>query len=137
MQEHDFGLVDEVQDFKSIPAGEYTVKIDEVRVGVTREGSERWALRLVVTDGDYAGRTAAWDGLTWSERGLPRVKFVLSRLGFDVAGRLALEPGDLVGHEAHVRLIEEEQTDATTGRRAVRLKVPYTGWTHAASGTPF
>ena len=137
MQEHDFGRVDEVQDFKSIPAGEYTVKIDEVRVGVTRDGSERWAMRLVVTDGDYAGRTAAWDGLAWSERGLPRVKFVLSRLGFDVAGRLALEPDDLVGHEAHVRLIEEEQTDATTGRRVVRLKVPYTGWNRVASGTPF
>jgi hypothetical protein len=137
VQEIDFGRVGEVQDFKSIPAGEYTVRIEEVRVGVTRDGAERWAMRLVVTDGDYAGRTAAWDGLTWSERGLPRVKFVLARLGFDVAGRLALESGDLVGHEAHVRLVEEERTDAATGEQVVRLKVPYTGWARASNGAPF
>jgi len=136
MQEHDYGTIDEPQDFKSIPAGEYTVRIADVRVGVTRDGSERWGMRLVVTDGEYAGRTAAWDGLTFSERGLPRVKFVLSRLGFDVGGRLALEPEDLIGHEAHVRLLEEEVTNAE-GRSVSRLRVPFTGWSRAANGAPF
>ena len=54
---------DEVTDFQSIPVGEYTVRVGEVRVGVTRDGSERWGMRLIVSEGDYAGRTAAWDGL--------------------------------------------------------------------------
>ena len=47
--------------------------IEEVRPGATREGSPRWACRLEVAEGEYAGRTAAWDSLVFSERGLPRV----------------------------------------------------------------
>lgn len=134
MQEHDFGRVDEVTDFKSVPAGEYTVRIGEVRVGVTRDGAERWGLKLVVATGDFAGRTAAWDGLVWSERGLPRVKHVLGRLGFDVSGTLRIEPEDLVGLEVHVILHDDERIDPISGRPIQRLKVPFTGYESVANG---
>jgi hypothetical protein len=137
MQEHDFGRVEDVKDFQSIPAGEYTVRVAHVREGVTREGSERWAMQLVVSDGDYAGRTAAWDALIWSEKGLPRAKFVLAQLGFDVEGRLALEAQDLIDREAHVRLVTQESFDELSQRTIVRLKVPYTGYSRAANGAPF
>lgn len=132
-QVHDFEQVSEPEDFKSIPAGEYTVRVAEVRVGVTRDGAERWGMRLEVADGEYAGRTAAWDGLVWSERGLPRVKLVLSRMGFDVSGRLALEPRDLVGREVHARLVDDDWTDPDTGRSVSRLTVPFRGYRRVAS----
>jgi hypothetical protein len=134
MQSHDFGAVQDNHSFTSIPAGEYRCRICEVRVGLTKEGSERWALRLEVAGGDLAGRTAAWDGLVWSERGLPRVKYVLARLGFDVSGRLALEAYDLVGREVTATLQEEERDDPLSGQRVVRLRVPYYGYGPLANG---
>ena len=139
MQERDWSSVGEVEDFLSIPAGEYRCRIGEVRVGVTRDGSERWGLRLEVCDGDYAGRTAAWDGLIWSERGLPRIKYVLGRLGFDTSGRLALAPEHLVDRVVVATLQEEEREDPISGRRVVRLRVPYLGYAPAENGsrTPF
>lgn len=127
----DFGPVGSVEDFVLVPPGTYTCRIAEVREGITRDGSARWALRLEVADGEYAGRTAAWDGLVWSERGLMRVKFVLERLGFDVGGVLEVEPGDLVGRRARVQLFEEEWYDSRTGRQRTRLSVPYTGYDEA------
>ena len=80
----DFSLVDDVESFISVPEGIYLCRIADVREGVTRDGSPRWGIRLEVAEGEYAGRTAAWDGLPWSERGLPRVKQVLSHCEADL-----------------------------------------------------
>ena len=102
-----------------------------VRLGILAllcDGSPRWAIRLEVVEGEYAGRTAAWDGLVWSERGLPRVKNVLKRLGFDVTGPLNVDPEDLVGCRITAEYITEEREDPESGRRIVRLRVPYMGY---------
>lgn len=124
----DFSEVDEVRDFVAVPEGEYLARIAEVRPGTTRDGNPRWGLRLVVADGDYAGRTAAWDALVWSERGLPRVKEVLRLLGFDVSGRVEVEPADLQGRELRAQFVSEAWEDPVTGQRQTRLRVPYRGY---------
>jgi len=128
----DFSQIDDIESYVSIPEGCYLCRVAEVREGQTREGSPRWGLRLEVAEGDYAGRTAAWDGLVFSERGLPRVKQVLSRLGLDVSGVLDLAPGDLLGLRAQVQFLTEDREDPLTGRHQVRLRVPYAGY--AAAG---
>lgn len=133
-QEHDFSSVGDAVEFISVPPGAYRCKIGEVRVGVTKEGSERWGLRLEVADGEYAGRTAAWDGLVWSERGLPRIKYFLKLLGYDTGGRVKLQPHDLVGREVQATLQEEQREDPLSGRFVVRLRVPYLGYAHAENG---
>lgn len=125
---YDFSDVEDVDSFVSVPEGEYVCRVAEVREGQSRDGSERWSLRLEVTEGEWAGRTAAWDSLTWSERGIHRVKSVLTALGLDTRGELELEPRDLVGRQADVRFMLEEREDPTTGRRQVRLRVPYLGY---------
>ncbi len=130
----DFSAVDDTESFVSIPEGTYLCRIAEVREGRTREGSPRWGLRLEVAEGEHAGRTAAWDGLTFSERGLPRVKQVLARLGFDVSGTLDLHPSDLMGLRARVQFVTEEREDPLTGRRVVRLRVPYAGYESPGNG---
>ena len=79
-------------------------------------------------DGDFAGRTAAWDGLNWSERGMQRVKYVLDKLGFDVDGELELQPDDLLGRQVLVSVLTEEREDPLTGIRQVRMRVPYMGY---------
>lgn len=124
----DFTEVDDVESFLSIPEGNYYCRVAEVRPGQTREGEPRWSMRLEVTQGDFAGRTAAWDSLSWSERGTRRAKYVLSRLGFEVDRPLNLEPADLVGREVVVEIIAEEWQDPSSGQRVVRPKVPFMGY---------
>lgn len=124
----DFSQIQDVTSFVSIPEGTYLCKIAEVREQVTRDGSARWAIRLEVVDGEYAGRTAGWDGLNWSERGLPRVKHVLAKLGFEVDGSLELAPNELIGRTVRAIFQEEEREDPLTGSRIVRLRVPYMGY---------
>jgi hypothetical protein len=123
--------VEDVDSFVSVPEGEYLCKIAEVRAGTSKEGAPHWNLRLEVAEGDYAGRTAGWDSITWSTKGVRRVKIVLTALGFDTRGELELEPDELVGLRARVRLTLEEREDAFSGRRQLRLKVPFEGWARA------
>jgi hypothetical protein len=128
----DFTNVEDAESYVSIPEGTYVCRIAEVREGLTRDGSPRWGLRLEVVEGEYAGRTAAWDGLIFSERGLPRVKQVLQRFGFDVSGALELHPTDLVDLRARAQCLLEEYEDKLTGRRQTRLRVPYLGYESVA-----
>lgn len=124
----DFSSIEDLESYVSVPDGTYACRIAEVREGVTRDGSARWAVRLEVAEGDHAGRTAAWDNLVWSERGLPRVKQVLAALGFDVSGTLELHPRDLTGLQARVQFVTEEREDPLSGKKVTRLRVPYSGY---------
>jgi hypothetical protein len=124
----DFSRVEDVESFVSIPEGVYVCRLADVREGVTKDGSPRWSFRLEVAEGDHSGRTAAWDGLNWSERGLPRVKQILQRLGFDVSGPLDIQKDDLLGRRVRAQLCVEEREDPLTGRRVARLRVPYLGY---------
>ena len=130
----DFNGVADVEDYTSVPPGHYPCRIAEVREGVTREGEPRWTFRLEVVEGDYAGRTAAWDGLSWGERGLKRAKYILSSFGFDVSGALDLEPNDLLGLSAWVEVESEEREDPNSGQTVIRPKVPFLGYTDANPG---
>jgi hypothetical protein len=130
----DFSSVDDVESYVSVPAGAHNVRVAEVREGRSRDGSVRWTFRLEVLDGDYAGRTAAWDSLTWSERGIFRVKKVLEALGLDVRGELEIESTDLVNLQARIQVAPEEREDPLTGRRQVRMRVPYLGYTPIDKG---
>lgn len=124
----DFTNVVETEDFASLPQGWYTVKLHEVREGRTKEGDIRWGLKLLVYDGVYAGRVAAWDGLVWSERGAPRAKRLLEALGFNVSGTVDIVPADLIDCRLDVELVLEEWENPTTGRRQRRNVVPYDGF---------
>lgn len=128
----DFRSVDDIDSFVSVPQGVHVCRVAEVREGRARDGSIRWSFRLEVVDGEWAGRTAAWDSLTWSERGVHRVKKVLEALGVDVRGELDIEPADLVGLRARVQVEPEEREDPLSGRRQVRMRVPYLGYGSAA-----
>ena len=125
---YDFSQVQDTQSFISIPEGAYDCRIAEVREGLARDGSVRWSFRLEVLRGEYAGRTAGWDALTWSERGIPRVKRTLAVLGLDVRGEIDIEPNELIGLGARVSFESEEREDALTGNRVARLRVPYAGY---------
>lgn len=125
---YDFSDVEDVEVFVSVPEGEYLCRVAEVREGVARDESLRWSMRLEVVEGDVSGRTAGWDSITWSERGVHRVKHVLDALGFETDGTLDVDTGELIGRQAFVTFKEEEWEDPQTGRRQVRLGVPFIGY---------
>lgn len=124
----DFSHVEDIDSFISIPEGVYACRIAEVREGLSRDNSVRWSYRLEALEGEYAGRTAGWDSLTWSDRGIRRVKRVLESFGLDVSGRVDVQPSDLIGLRARVAFQTEEREDAFTGRHTLRLRVPYAGY---------
>ncbi|MCP3918927.1 MAG: hypothetical protein GY711_25555 [bacterium] len=126
---YDYSGVSDPESFVSVPGGTYPCRIAEVRPGRARDGSEQWSFRLEVLSGDYAGRTAAWDSLTWSERGVVRVKLVLAVFGFDVDGELDIQPQDLEQVSVIAQIQEEAWEDPNTGRRLERMRVPYEGYT--------
>jgi len=124
----DLSQVDNIEDLRSVPPGEYMCRVAEVRESRSPAGHLRWGLRWEVVRGDWAGRTAAWDSLHWSERGLPRVKFALKMLGLDVESTKELAPTALNGREAVVEVRPEEREDSVTGIRRVSNRVPYAGY---------
>jgi hypothetical protein len=132
----DFSQIQDVESFVSVPEGTYLCRVAEVRDGLTRDGSVRWSLRLEVAEGEYAGRTAGWDGLSWSDRGIVRVKRVLEVLGVDVRGEIDLEPRDLVGSLARIEFRSEQWNDPVSGRQVTRLSVPYAGYAPADGPDP-
>ena len=132
---YDFSEVEDIESFVSIPEGEYLCRVAAIREGTARDGSARWSLRLEVVEGELAGRTAGWDSLTWSERAVLRVKHVLDAFGFETDGPLELTPDELLGLQAYVTFREEEREDPQTGRRQVRLSVPFIGYRSAEEVT--
>lgn len=127
--EIDFDRQDNRSDYVTVPEGTYLCRIAEVVPGTTRNGHPRWGVRLVVAEGEYVGRQAAWDGLVFSERGTPRVRRVLAALGLPTRGRVQVEPEDLVGRQCFVKLRPESYTDPLTQHVTRRNEVLYDGYT--------
>ncbi len=136
----DMSEVQDERNYASIPEGVYQLRVGAVRPALARDGSPRWSLKLEVAEGEYAGRVACFDALTWSERGTVRVKLVLAALGFDVSGMVEVEPEDLVGKVAPAQVITERWVDPQ-GEMEVRNTIPFRGWgaqeTVAAGEPPF
>ena len=131
----DFTHINDDKNYTSVPEGFYLVSIAEVRTGMARDGSQRWNLRLDVLEGEFAGRVACFDNLTWSERGLLRVKLVLGALGFDVSGTLNLEIEDLLHRQAKVEVVRESY-EAGDGTVQVRNTIPFRGWRPLEASVP-
>lgn len=132
---HDFSLVPETEtDLVTVPPGEYLCRVREARARRTKDGRhEQWGLCLEVAEGEHAGHFAAWDNLTFSDRGLPRVKLVLRAFGVDVSGVVQIEATELIGREVLCRLHEETYTDPVTEAVTRRLVVGYAGYGHPAA----
>jgi hypothetical protein len=125
--ELEFSKSDEKTDFTSVPAGTYLCEVTDVRPSVTRQGEERWSFRLMVRDGEFVGRQAAWDSLMFTDRALPRVRRVFAALGLPSEGRVRVEPKDLEGRRAFVDVRPGEYTNEL-GEVVRRNEVPYAGY---------
>ena len=118
----------DVDDYVIVEEGTYPLRIESIKPRNNADGDVSWMLRLVLLEGERAGRVAAFDWLNFSERGMHRVRSILSSLGFDVSVPIQVEPADLEGKVANVRLINQETVHPDTGRHQRRSRVPYDGW---------
>ncbi len=123
----------DVDDFVVVEDGEYRMRVGEVRPVEGAAGREAWMLRLELVHGELAGRTAVLDWLNFTERGLRRVRMVLAALEFDVTGSLDVEPEELLGREAMVRVATQESRRESDGRLLRRSRVAYDGWESVCS----
>lgn len=130
----DFETSKKVSDFVSVPAGTYLCRVGQVRPGTTRNGDERWSISLVIAEGQFAGKQAAWDNLVFSPRGLARVRLVFEAFGLPSSGKVDVNPADLEGCTAFVEVRPAEYA-AAGGPVIRRNEVPYAGY-RAVAGAP-
>lgn len=131
--EIDFDAVDNNLDYVTVPAGTYLCRVGEVRPGTTRGGDERWAVRLVVAEGEFTGRQAAWDSLVFSTRGRARARKIFSALGLPSKGKVTVQPEDLEGMQAFVEVRPVKFTHPG-GETVRRNEVPYDGYSPVEEG---
>ena len=125
--ELDFDATDEINDYVTVPPGTYLCRVAEVRQRTTRNGEPLWSLRLLVAEGEYTGRQAAWDNLVFSTRGRARVRRVFEALGLPASGKVSFEPNMIEGREAFVEVRHAEYRN-TAGTLVRRNEVPYEGY---------
>ena len=126
----------DVDDFVAVEEGDYRVRVGGVLEKRRPESGVAWMLRMELVDGERAGRTAVTDWLNFNPRGMRRVRMVLAALGFDVSESLEVEPTDLVGRQAMVRVTVQESQHAVTLRVQRRNRVPYDGWSPVGGDEP-
>jgi len=123
----DFENSGQITDFTTVPAGAYLCRIAEVRDRQSRAGDTMWSIRLVVTEGEFTGRMAAWDNLVFSNRGLNRVKSILVALGLPSDGTVDLNPEDLMEKEVFVE-VRPADYHSPEGVMTRRNEIPYDGY---------
>lgn len=122
----DFSKVDDVKDFEPLPDDRYLCRIIEIKEDSTQGGDEMWKLTHEILEGKYSGRRV-FDRLVFSEKAMKRVKLILSRLGLDVSGEVALEPSMIKGKRCWVEVRQEDYDDGE-GNTKMRNVVTFSGY---------
>lgn len=129
----DFSQIKDEQGRSLLPDGTYLCRVLDVVPEQTKAGDECWRLDLEVIEGDYAKRRI-FDRLVFSEKALPRVKFICSRLGLDTSGEVDLRLEHLLDRIACVTVFTEEIVSNDGLKKKVN-KVPWDGYTAVALPT--
>lgn len=119
-----------VDNFVVVEEGAYRMRVGEARESGGTEGSVSWMLKLQLVDGPMAGRNAVVDWLNFTDRGMHRVRSVLAALGYDTTRPVEVEPTDLLGKVATIRVETRESTERVGEKERTirRSRVTYDGW---------
>ncbi len=119
---------DEVDDFVIVEDGEHLMRVGGAKQMDGAEGRISWMLRMELVHGIRAGRTAVTEWVNFTPRGLHRARLILAALGFDVSDTLEVEPHELIGRKAYLRVATEETLREADQRVQRRSRVAYDGW---------
>ena len=97
-----FDDVEDEKDFTPLPAGKYSVVVEDVTEKTTKAGNDMWSLKLKVTHGEFEGRFL-FDNLVFlSGPGMQKVKMVFKRCGLPHEGTIDCWPDKLIGQKFYV-----------------------------------
>jgi len=94
-------------DFSPLPEGEYLCEVEEVDdTGKTKAGDEMWGIKFKVVGGEYDGRYI-FDNMVFSDKALPRLKLICSRLGIEADTEVNLTGKSLLGRKVYLDIVEK------------------------------
>jgi hypothetical protein len=124
----DFDSVPDMDDFSTLPEGDYSCELESVEEKNTRAGDEMWSLKFRVLNEEYENRII-FDNMVFSdnEKAQQRVKLICSRLGLNTKGRTTLSPDMIEGKQCIISVIETEYIDAAEKTKR-RNEVEFSGY---------
>ncbi len=123
--EVNFDTIPDAEDYDPIPSGHYHMRVEKVTEKQTTLKDVMFNMKLVIVEGEYEGRKV-WDNITFSEKGMKRVKLVCSRLGIDVSGSVNVTPELLTDCEARVEVIQSSYSK--DGKEVQKNEVTFAGY---------
>lgn len=122
-----FQDVDETQQFKVIPEGDYVAEIAKVEETKTKNVDDMWKVQFKVIEGEHTGTTIN-TFLVFNEGGYGNIKKLYKEIGgFDLAKAHNCVPSDIEGEKVIITVNIGEYTN----REGVKVKnntIPYGGF---------
>lgn len=122
-----FQDVDETQQFKVIPEGDYVAEIAKVEETKTKNDDDMWKVQFKVIEGEHTGTTIN-TFLVFNEGGYGNIKKLYKEIGgFDLAKAHNCVPSDIEGEKVIITVNIGEYTN----REGVKVKnntIPYGGF---------
>ena len=117
--------------FEPLPDGQYKAFIKEVREKQGPKGMY-FSIEWMITDGEFRGRKI-WGSIFFTIPSLPRLKIMISRLGFDVSHPMDVTSEVLTGKQAWITL-ELKSYRNNNGDEVRTNKITYAGFDPIGEG---
>lgn len=127
MPKVNFKDVDETQQFKVIPEGDYVAEIAKVEETKSQKGDDMWKVQFKVIEGDQKGATIN-TLMVFNDGGYGNIKKLYKEIGgFDLAKSHNCVPSDIEGEKVIITV----QIGEYTNKEGVKVKnnsIPFGGF---------
>nr|DAU58674.1 MAG TPA: Protein of unknown function (DUF669) [Caudoviricetes sp.] len=122
-----FQDVDETQQFKVIPEGDYVAEIVKVEETKTKNDDDMWKVQFKVIEGEHTG-TSIFSYFVFNEGGYGNIKKLYKEIGgFDLAKAHNCVPSDIEGEKVVITVAIGEYTNRE-GNKVKNNSIPYGGF---------
>lgn len=127
MPKVNFKNVDETQQFKVIPEGEYVAEIVKVEETTTSKGDDMWKVQFKIIEGEYVGSNI-FSYFVFNDGGYGNIKKLYKEIGgFDLAKTHNCVPADVEGEKVIITVNIGEYTNKE-GVKVKNNSIPYGGF---------
>ena len=128
---HNLSHVEEPGGMDILEPGTYPVRVVDCEMKFADSGKKQWIVRMMVTEGIHTKKRII-DSLFFTEKALPRLRFVLDRFGVTEFGANMDGVDDdypevLIGREAYCTVTLEEYINRDN-QKTTRNKVDFRGY---------
>ena len=114
-------------NFDPIPSGDYRAQVDKVESKNDKNGNEYFNVKFKVIGGEFAGKVI-WDNVFFTEKSLPRLKLIASRL-LDIKplGKINITEDMFTNQTCIITVIQEDYVDKE-GNSKRKNAIPFSGY---------